>query len=321
MRKFILLLLSSTYAEYVTVFGDWGRDTKGYKYVVKSLRSLAEARGKAIGSILLGDNFYSKGVTSVNDPNFELFLNFSDTSQRFFVIAGNHDHRGNVTAQIEYSQINPKWVFPSLYYSKKIDIPNSNYKLCLVFLDTELILYDNGVQAAWLDKELSDCHGERVIRVVSGHHPLYSVGMYARSKTMRAQRALIEPILIKHKIHLYLAGHEHQLQAFESNGIHHLISGAVARLYPGNTPTSDNGLKFQAVDYGYLVFGFSNGIVDYSFINAKSGDVMYKQQIHIPAGSPGDPRRRENETTTTKQAALIEQVFIYSMILLLGLLI
>ena len=51
---------------------------------------------------------------------------------------GNHDRRGNIEAQIEYSKRNPRWVLPSRYYAFEIpafehlDVPPIN----VIVLDT-----------------------------------------------------------------------------------------------------------------------------------------------------------------------------------------
>ena len=73
-------------------------------------------------SYLAGDNFYFTGVKDVNDERFFLTYEnvFHDQSLQipWYVCAGNHDHYGNVWAQVAYTQRSNRWNFPSLYYSK-----------------------------------------------------------------------------------------------------------------------------------------------------------------------------------------------------------
>ena len=74
--------------------------------------------------LLLGDNFYYDGVTNVSSTRFKDTFDsvyskdiFGDDIP-FYVIAGNHDHHQNVTAQILYSDLNSRWNFPDYYYSR-----------------------------------------------------------------------------------------------------------------------------------------------------------------------------------------------------------
>ena len=70
----------------------------------------------------VGDNFYFDGVKDVRDPRFNLTFErtYSDKSLHvpWYMIAGNHDHKGNVSAQIAYTKVSRRWNFPHFYYSK-----------------------------------------------------------------------------------------------------------------------------------------------------------------------------------------------------------
>merc|ERR1719408_43454 len=87
-----------------------------------------DAVAKSLGSkfaLALGDNMYHSGVKSVHDRRFDetfekVFTGdaLSDKSGfKFHLVAGNHDHIGDVNAQIQYSNVSSRWEFPSLYYT------------------------------------------------------------------------------------------------------------------------------------------------------------------------------------------------------------
>jgi tartrate-resistant acid phosphatase type 5 len=73
---------------------------------------------------------YTEGVKTVDDPRFQTTFEDVFSSNhlqaprfRFQVVAGNHDHNGNVTAQIQYSSRSERWNFPSEYYSWRETTP------------------------------------------------------------------------------------------------------------------------------------------------------------------------------------------------------
>ena len=71
-------------------------------------------------SLAVGDNFYDSGIrTDVHDQRFQstfekVFVqpHLQGPDFKFHVIAGNHDHGGNVTAQIEYTKMSNRWNYP-----------------------------------------------------------------------------------------------------------------------------------------------------------------------------------------------------------------
>ena len=66
--------------------------------------------------LLVGDNFYWDGVKDVNDKRFvQTFENTFSASltnlkdMKFYMQSGNHDYKGNMTAQLEYSVVMQKF--------------------------------------------------------------------------------------------------------------------------------------------------------------------------------------------------------------------
>ena len=49
--------------------------------------------------------------------NLQMYLDKQALQVPWVTMAGNHDHDGNVDAQIEFSLTEPLWYFPSLYYT------------------------------------------------------------------------------------------------------------------------------------------------------------------------------------------------------------
>ena len=132
-------------------------------------------------------------------------------------------------------------------------------------------------------KELKKCQGAGIFRFVFGHHPIYSVGTYADSGSVYRIRQLAEPLVTKYKVHMYISGHEHQLQAFENLDCHFLISGAVAQVSDKKKfksgKTESDLLKFeQANQVGFVLVEITKNIAKYSFICAISGAVLYSKQ-------------------------------------------
>lgn len=95
------------------VMADWGGQptapytTSGEISTAGGMGRIAETMNASF-ALAVGDNFYSSGIaTDVDDPRFkhtfeDVFTASSLQGPRFpfYVIAGNHDHGGNVTAQV-----------------------------------------------------------------------------------------------------------------------------------------------------------------------------------------------------------------------------
>ena len=222
------------------VIGDWGR--RGQPQQRSVARGLARAarRTQARFIVSTGDNFYEDGVEGLDDPHwqesFESVYTAAGVRIPWHIALGNHDYRGNVEAQIAYSQASPVWNLPSRYHSFTRMVGFSSQAL-FVFLDTSPFLEryrtdaerianvdgeDADAQAEWLKRTLrSSCADWKV---VVGHHPILSGSPYHGSSEELHRR--IRPILIEYGARVYFSGHEHDLQHLRDDAMDYVISGA-----------------------------------------------------------------------------------------------
>jgi len=111
------------------VTADWGGlpvwpwATPGQQKVAASAGRLARARRSAF-ALSLGDHFYFHGVRSVNDPRWRrtferVFAARSLQGAGFWrIAAGNHDHKGNMSAQLAYAaRPRSRWHYPALQHA------------------------------------------------------------------------------------------------------------------------------------------------------------------------------------------------------------
>ncbi|XP_064293347.1 tartrate-resistant acid phosphatase type 5 isoform X2 [Phalacrocorax carbo] len=195
--------------------------------------------------LALGDNFYYKGVQDEWDPRFQetferVFTAPGLQELPWFVLAGNHDHAGNVTAQLAYGHRSPRWHFPHYYYSLRLSLPGTNVSARLLVLDTVMLCGggdDFGVgntpsgpqdaeaaaaQLAWLRGRLSSARHDRYV-LVAGHYPVWSVAEHGPTACLVR---LLRPLLRHHRVTAYLCGHDHNLQFLEEGGVGYVVSGA-----------------------------------------------------------------------------------------------
>lgn len=256
----LLLLLAVTAAAAVgagpgkavqfLAVGDWGGVPEP-PFVTPREAATAAAMGRAAAErgadfvLALGDNFYYDGVRDEWDPRFQETFERAFTAPElralpWFVLAGNHDHHGNVSAQLAYSRHSERWRFPHYYYSLRLHVPGTNATARLLVLDTVLLCGatdDFGVgatprgppdaaaaeaQLSWLQRRLAAARHDRYV-LVAGHYPVWSVAEHGPTQCLLR---LLRPLLRRHRVTAYLCGHDHNLQFLHEDGVGYVVSGA-----------------------------------------------------------------------------------------------
>lgn len=222
------------------VMGDWG-GSQGSSHTTDAEIDVAKSLGQLAGNVgakytlALGDNFYTHGVSSVDDPRFQTTFESVFTSpnlqniHHFRVLVGNHDHYGNCSAQIAYSAKSARWHFPSYFYDF-IEVAKNGAKVHHVMIDTVLlaglthdwVTYEDFVgrkypspgdvhvaedQWAWLEATVLKSTADYLI--VSGHYPVWSVCEHGPTPQLVSR---LKPLLEEARVSVYLSGHDHCAQ-------------------------------------------------------------------------------------------------------------
>ena len=181
-----------------------------------------------------GDVHHFEGVASVNDPlwmtNYELIYSHPELMIDWFPVMGNHEYRGNTQAVLDYDSVSRRWNMPDRYYSMTCELDN-DATLRLLFIDTTPLIdkyhkeaeesyhdvasQDIDRQLQWIDSTLNA--STATWTVVIGHHPIYAQTPKDEVEREDMQRR-VDPILRKHGVDMYIAGHIHNFQHIKPEG-------------------------------------------------------------------------------------------------------
>lgn len=278
-------------------------DTGGlpvYPYVTYAQKKVAKAMTnvaleKKVRYVLnVGDNIYFTGVSNEHDSRFKSsFEDVYDTDALnvpWYMIAGNHDHFGNVSAQVAYTKYSKKWHFPDLYYKLSFNMKNATVDILMI--DTIILCgntadIENGgffdmlwnkshdpegptdvtraeKQWKWIEENLNSSRADYLF--VAGHYPIHSVASHGPTKCLWER---LDTLLKAHDVSAYFAGHDHTLQhaVYPGNGnhsIHYIVSGAASRSdrskkHIGTIARENLRFHYPTSFNPFSQLGFSNG--------------------------------------------------------------
>jgi tartrate-resistant acid phosphatase type 5 len=234
--------------------GDWGSAALG-GYHLRNAENTADAM-KIYASeykpklvLNTGDNFYYCGIHNTSDPQIsadyvELFGNIG---LPWYNTLGNHDYGFNPDAQLALNETIPTWNMDARYYHKRIvldGVSNESVVLNIIVLDTNpciadyrgddrakwdpcsiqyptcapmegecmfhqnIIQQDCKTQLDWFNATLSNINpaGNEWVFVL-GHHKADEIDVED-----------FQDILNSNRVHLYLNGHNHNLEHYSIDG-------------------------------------------------------------------------------------------------------
>lgn len=266
--------------------GDTGKGNSGQYQVAHAMQNKCQKSGCDF-ILLLGDNIYNSGVTSIDDPQFnsKFELPYENINVPFFAVLGNHDYGGNgkkydpekSVYQIKYTAISNKWHMPHNYYH--FTIQNTSF----FALDTNIQMrkLDNQQKidvTKWIKSTQSKW------KIAFGHHPYISNGQHgnageydgaSESNALNGQaiKNFTESVLCG-KVDLYISGHDHDRQwhEYKCKGTQFAISGAGSstRQLSGINPT-----LYESDEPGILYISINENTLTAEFIDV-DGKVNFK---------------------------------------------
>jgi hypothetical protein len=249
----------------VLAFGDFGTGSVSQKQTAAAMVAYHKTHPFDFG-LTLGDNFYTRGMTSPDDPRWQTQWEqlYSPMHISFYAVLGNHDWSGadSPAAEILYSARSQSWHMPSPYYTFTAGAVQ------FFAFDTPAV---DEAELKWLDEELTKSTAQW--KVVFGHYHIYSATRGDNKELI----ARLLPILKKDHVDVYLNGHDHNLQELKPEGsVHFFVSGGGgAGLYEMNP--YDRSVFRQKVN-GFTVLEADDKTLAISFVGT-DGSEIYRRTL------------------------------------------
>ncbi len=252
-------------------FGDFGTGSKSQYDVARAIKKHCEKMGCDF-ALTLGDNIYNNGVRSVTSSLFQSHFEkpYADLNMPFYMVLGNHDYRGNIQAQLDYTHRSKKWRMPAKYYTFR--------KGPVTFLGLDTNIPGNARQNAFV-KSVVEQHDTPWL-LAFGHHPRKTYSAYKNTQS-RALKQLIDHTC--GEAQFYLSGHEHDQQHLKAHcGTDYLIAGTGAgrrkngrgkdTLYSGN-------------QLGFAWFEITPKTLHFAFVSSKN-QILYEHTEKLTPKTP-----------------------------------
>ena len=265
--------------------GDWGSASLGgyhLRNAENTARAMTTYASEYNPKLVLntGDNFYYCGIQNTSDPQIsEDYVNmFGNISLPWYNALGNHDYGFNPAAQLELNKTIPQWIMDDRYYHRRVVLSTtgSNIPLNIIVLDTNpcvndyrgedrkkwdpcgtqyptcspiveecmfhenILAQDCKAQLDWFNATLSDIPSNEWVFVL-GHH-----------KADEIDAEDFQSVLNSSRVHLYLNGHNHNLEHYSIDGeSKYITTGAAGMVIIGSTGHSFVKLHDESTQFKY----------------------------------------------------------------------
>ncbi|MCA8923637.1 MAG: metallophosphoesterase [Planctomycetes bacterium] len=262
----------------IGVVGDTGTGRADQYEVAEAMARRVEREPWAF-AVFLGDNFYMDGVASVDDPQWQTKFEdvYAAPSLRdlpCYAVLGNHDHQGNVQAQVDYSARSARWRMPATHYAFEERLSDGTL-VGFFMLDTTVLNPDTAqgqAHRAWLAEQLAASQADW--KVVCGHHPVYAT-CRKRPNHRTRMAAFLEQTLIDGGVDLYLGGHDHVLELSPSiEGVRYVTSGAGAGSDKAYPIEWSEAAEYVATGGGFVVLRVTREDLVIEFVRL-AGETQY----------------------------------------------
>ena len=269
------------------VIGDTGNDSapkSGALHIAELAQAIRDSHINPDALLLVGDNFYECGVTSVTDPHFAMYAPLLQLGVPMFAVLGNHDY-GDAGSEAQCTNANPRAEVDFHDPANNWRMIDRNYVLRWPGL-ADVAMYDttpvkNGCGDAQpilnnLQSSLAAMPAGEW-RIVAGHHGLFSSGEHGQScRDAAVMRRVVGPILQSRKVDLYISGHDHdgEISNLPRRPLF-VVSGSGSRI-------RSQGAKMGNPSF-FLRFTFALITIDHQTLKAQIYDIKNKTFVAASA--------------------------------------
>ncbi|KAL0889475.1 hypothetical protein Bca101_013458 [Brassica carinata] len=276
----------------ILVVGDWGRQGGFNQSIVAHQMGIVGEQLDIDYVISVGDNFYDDGLKGDTDPAFEASFSHIYThpslQKQWYSVLGNHDYRGNVSAQLSHVLTQKDWrwfcrrSFVLLSGMVEFFFVDTTPFVENYFTDPEDHTYDwsnvlprdRYISNLLHDLDLAMKKSRATWKFVVGHHGIATAGEHGVTQELVDQ---LLPILEENKVDVYMNGHDHCLQHIGSDGgIQFLTSGGGSKAWRGVIlPWDPKELKLYYDGQGFMSLHITHSQAKFIYYDL-SGNVLHQ---------------------------------------------